>query len=100
MKLSIKYLLITVLVGAIILLVNLAANAGSGNMTEREFYSGRACEAIAKSVAHVLGLPPGAVNYRGSSDSPDGSYLCFVEKGNQILVRIVADADGKWGEPY
>jgi len=100
MKQSLKYLLITVLVGAIILLVNLAANAGSGNITETQFYSGRTCEAIAKSVAHVLGLPPAAVTFRGSSDSPDGSYLCFVEKGNQILVRIVADAEGNWGDPY
>ncbi|MBR8826997.1 MAG: hypothetical protein DSM107014_03665 [Gomphosphaeria aponina SAG 52.96 = DSM 107014] len=100
MGLNFKYLIITILVGVIILLVNVAANAGSGNITEAQFNSGRACEAIAKSVAYVLHLPAEAVSFQGNSDNPDGSYLCFVTKGNEILVRMVADANGNWGEPY
>lgn len=97
---KIKYIIAAILVTGILLILNAATTVASSNITETQFQSGRACEAMAKAVGFALNYPPGVVSYRGNSDSPDGSYLCFIERGDRILVRIVADETGNWGDPY
>lgn len=97
---QLKYLLIATIIGVMMLCFNTKAQGGSSNFTDAQFQAGRACEAMAKVVGFTMNLQPGTIIAQGSSDNPDGSYLCFIQQGNRILARIVADPTGKWGEPY
>ena len=84
-------------ISLVLAITSLSAHAGTlspEEITQQQL--GQTCQTIGKSVAKALGVDKSQV--QADYDAEHGS--CFITQGDETLVRIVADADGFWSEPY